>query len=160
MMIRTLMLFAVLATVVVPAFASEAEQETSALEETAEQAPQGQLARSTFTTGVVDREPQDSIEMASNDVDKIYYFNEILGATGDTITHRWTYGDQVMAEVSFEIGGPRWRVYSSKQLLPSWVGEWTVAVIDSAGRTLSEDSFVYTEAATPAEAAVPAAPQP
>jgi hypothetical protein len=61
-----------------------------------------------------------------------------------------------MAAVPFEVGGPRWRVYSSKTLDPLWLGKWSVRVLDGMGNELSLDSFTYSEAA-PAPAA-PSAP--
>jgi hypothetical protein len=45
------------------------------------------------------------------------------------------------------VGGPRWRVYSSKELDSSWLGEWTVSVIDAYDRVLRKDAFQYTRAA-------------
>jgi hypothetical protein len=36
-------------------------------------------------------------------------------------------------------------VHSSKDLLPEWVGEWTVSIVDSGGQVLATDTFVYTE---------------
>ncbi len=52
----------------------------------------------------------------------------------------------MIAEIPFAVGAPRWRVHSSKNLLPEWVGEWTVSVVDSGGQVLATDTFVYTEA--------------
>jgi hypothetical protein len=118
-------------------------------------APSGLVARSTITSSVIDREPQDSVEVLSNDNVQIFYFTEIRDATGDTITHRWEWMGKLMAEVPFTVGGPRWRVFSSKTLDPIWLGEWTVTAVDSSGRVLSRETFDYREAM-----AAPAAPAP
>ncbi len=107
------------------------------------------VARATFTTGVVDREPRDSIRTLSNDNVEIFFFSEIRDGSGATITHRWEWNGQMMAEVPFEVGGPRWRIFSSKTLDPSWLGEWTVLLVDAAGQVLSRESFRYTEAEAP-----------
>ncbi len=113
------------------------------------------VARATFTTGVVDREPQDAIRTLSNDNVEIFFFSEILDGAGATITHRWEWNGQMMAEVPFEVGGPRWRIFSSKKLNPTWLGEWTVSLVDAAGQVLSRESFQYAEAeAAPSPAAV------
>ncbi len=120
----------------------------------ASQQPQGIVARSAFTTAIQDREPLDHLTTLSTDHNKIYFFTELRGMTGQTVKHRREYNGKVMAEVPFEIGGPRWRVYSSKNLDPCWTGEWKVSVIDSNGSTLSVKTFRYT----PAESAAPAAP--
>ena len=60
--------------------------------------------------------------------------------------------------MAFDVGADRWRVHSSKQLDPSWLGVWTVTVVDVDGNTLSEEMFTYvaTEAA-PAQPIPPAA---
>jgi len=60
--------------------------------------------------------------------------------------HRWEHNGEVLAEVPFEVGGPRWRVYSSKNLDPLWLGEWGVRVIDGMGSEISLDSFTYSKA--------------
>jgi hypothetical protein len=118
-------------------------------------APTGRVARSALTTAVIDREPQDTVQTLSNDNVQVYYFTEVLDATGDTITHRWEWMGRVVAEVPFEVRGPRWRVHSSKNLEPSWLGEWKVTAVDSSGRVLSQDRFTFSEAS-----AAPAAPAP
>ena len=124
-----------------------------ATESMAEQKPQGEVARATFTTAVNDREPIDSIKSMANDKNKIYYFTELRNMTGKTIKHRWEYNGKVMAEIPFSIGGPRWRTFSSKILNPIWQGEWKVSVIDESGNTLSVNTFTYNQApAQPAAA--------
>ena len=46
-------------------------------------------------------------------------------------THRWTYNGEVKASVEFNVRGPRWRVYSSKNMTPEWTADWTVDVLES-----------------------------
>lgn len=157
--------------------AEEAAQEATASQSPAG-APEGTIARSTFTTAVVDREPRDSITSLANDHRKVYYFTELRGFEGSTVTHRWEYEGETLAEVPFEIRGPRWRVYSSKTLPADRTGEWTVSVVDEMNRVLRTESFLYEEtaaseapagahregersekAAAPQEDAPPAAPE-
>jgi hypothetical protein len=104
------------------------------------------IARAQFTTAVVDHEPTDNITTLTNDHFIVYFFTEIVGAQGETYTHRWEYEGQQMAEVTFNVGGPRWRVYSSKNLKPEWTGTWTVTVLDSAGNPVKVSSFDLVEA--------------
>jgi hypothetical protein len=106
----------------------------------------GEVARAQFTTAIEAREPVDKVTILSNDVNKVYFFSELRNLQGQSITHRWLLGGKVMAEVNFNVGGPRWRVNSSKALLPGWIGDWTVAVVDNSGVVLSEYSFQYVEA--------------
>lgn len=104
----------------------------------------GSVARATITSDVQDREPVDSLSTVTTDDSKVFYFTEIQDMAGHTVTHRWEFNDQVMAEVDFEIGGPRWRVYSSKTMMPDWQGNWKVSVIDEDGSPLSVNTFSYT----------------
>jgi hypothetical protein len=101
------------------------------------------ILRAMFTDAVVEREPASDVDSLTTDVDRVYFFTEIVDMQGKQVTHRWMHDGEVVAEVPFEIGGPRWRVYSSKRLLPSWTGRWTVAVVDESGKKLLEDSFTY-----------------
>ena len=117
---------------------------------------QGKVARAIFTSAIIDREPDDNLTEISNASDRIYFFTDLRNLTGQIITHRWEYNDKVMAEVKFRVGGgPRWRVYSSKNLLPEWTGAWTVTVSDENEQTLNVSVFNYTQAAkTPETPAV------
>lgn len=121
----------------------------------------GRVARSSFTSDVVDREPQGEIDSLGNDSTQIYYFTELRGLDGDQVIHRWEYQGNVMAEVEFRVGADRWRVYSSKKLDPAWLGAWTVTVVDGGGRELSSESFEYVDGGVAtSEAAAPAAAAP
>jgi hypothetical protein len=114
----------------------------------------GSIARAQFTTRVVEREPVDELETVTTEQDEIYFFTDLRDCTGQTITHRWERQGQVLAEVPFQVGGPRWRVYSRKTLQPGMTGEWTVTVLDGEGDALETRRFTYVEATAPK------APQP
>lgn len=109
----------------------------------------GSVVRSAFTTGIKDHQPVDDLKTISTDQKKVYYYTELRDMSGQTATHRWEYNGKVMAEVKFNVRGPRWRVWSTKTMLPGWTGDWKVSVINGAGEVISEDVFKY-EAATPA----------
>jgi hypothetical protein len=118
----------------------------------------GKVARAIFTSEIIDREPADDLTDISNSSDRIYFYTDLRNLTGQIVTHRWEYNDKIMAEVKFKVGGgPRWRVYSSKNLLPEWTGVWTVIVTDEDGQTLNTSVFNYTQATKTAEA--PTAPE-
>jgi hypothetical protein len=85
----------------------------------------------------------------SNDHHKIYFFSDLTGLAGQVVTHRWEYQGKTMAEVKFNVGGPRWRVWSSKTLLPQWTGEWRVSILDGSGNKVGGGSFNYTQATPP-----------
>lgn len=109
------------------------------------------VRRSNFTTHVMDREPVDDVDSLGTTFDKVFFFTEIVNFEGGSITHRWIYGGETMAEVNFDIGGPRWRVYSSKSLITTRTGEWTVEVVDGQGNVIQTANLVYHEEETPRE---------
>lgn len=135
------------------AAAAPAEAATETATET-----HGTVARAVFTSEVNNREPTDTISKLTNDATNISFFTELQGLQGQTVTHRWEHDNKVMAEVKFDVGGSRWRVYSSKNLDPSWTGVWKVSVLDANGGTLSASTFTYAPAPADQSAAPAAAP--
>lgn len=125
-----------------PTLAIGAEEVSPATDEAAA-VNRGSVARAVFTSQIVDREPVDDLATIPNAQQQVYFFSELRHLEGQIITHRWEYQGQVMAEVKFKVGGPRWRVYSSKNLLPEWVGQWTVLVLDESGQPLKASIFEY-----------------
>ncbi len=104
----------------------------------------GEVARAMFTVGVEDREPVLQVDsISSNSYQQISFFTELKDLEGHNITHQWVYGGKVMFEKTFEIRGPRWRVWTSKTLLPAWTGLWSVNVLDQDRRVLATESFDY-----------------
>lgn len=104
----------------------------------------GEVSRAMFTIGIDNREPVimvDSID--SSAYNSISFFTELKDLEGHNVTHQWTYDDKVMFEKTFEVKGARWRVWTSKTLLPSWTGEWTVNVLDTDRTVLASKSFEY-----------------
>ena len=120
----------------------------------------GSVAKSVFTTEIVDREPVNDLNSFSTDIKQIYFFTDIRNMSGNRVTHRWLHNGETRAEISFNVGGPRWRVYSSKNLVAEWVGDWTVKVVDSEGTVIHEDSFVYSKGAGMMKTAPTTATQP
>ena len=97
-----------------------------------------------FTTGIEDREPVDQITFVKSGVEKVYFFTDLRGLNGQTIQHRWVHAGEMKAAVFFEVRGPRWRVWSSKELLPDWIGDWTVEIVTSEGEVLAAETFTYS----------------
>jgi hypothetical protein len=107
---------------------------------------EGQVTRSVITSAVADREPVDDLTTVPATINSVVFFTELRNMEGQTIMHRWMFGDEQMAEVSFQVGGPRWRVWSSKNMMPEWVGGWKAQVVNSAGEVIAEKSFTYAMA--------------
>jgi len=103
------------------------------------------INRSVFTTAIIDKEPASKLKNISSDITRIYYFTEITGLNGHTISHRWEYNGQVMAEVNFKVNGERWRTWSSKNMLSSWIGKWRVSVLDEGGNIIEQNEFNYLQ---------------
>ena len=103
----------------------------------------GTVSRAAFTSAVENREPTDRLSSINNNQGEIMYFTELRDMAGQSVTHRWEHNGKVMAEVPFNVGGNRWRVYSSKKLDPSWTGSWKASVISANGETLSVSTFNY-----------------
>lgn len=98
---------------------------------------QDAVNRAQFTSAVEQREPADELSGVLTPVpEKLYFFTDLRGMSGHKITHRWEHAGQVEAEISFHVGGDRWRVWSSKNLIPELAGEWQVTVLDDAGQVL------------------------
>lgn len=103
------------------------------------------VARSVVTTEVVDREPVDRLERVPIGLERVFYFTDLRGMEGSRVIHRWEYQGEMMAEVAFEVGGDRWRIWSSKRLIPRWRGEWRALLLDAGGEILAEERFHYGE---------------
>jgi hypothetical protein len=85
-------------------------------------ASRGNVARAQFAVAVIDREPTEAIDRLTSEHDRVFFFTELHRFQGEELVHRWELDGEVKAEVPFGIDGPRWRVYSSKELDPSWLG--------------------------------------
>jgi hypothetical protein len=98
-------------------------------------------------TAVADRTCEGVSETFPSSAGKIYAYTRILGMDeGDSVTHRWIYKGQVMAEPKLNIGGPDWRTWSSKNIDPLWSGEWKVEIVNNAdGSVMDILEFVITE---------------
>lgn len=115
----------------------------------AEQSAQRRVARGIFTTDIIDREPVDQVLVLTNDHDQVYFFTDLRHFEGETITHRWEYENNLVSEKKFEVGGPRWRVYSQKTLNPRMTGRWSVVVTDGKGWPVYAAMFDYVDSREP-----------
>jgi len=107
----------------------------------------GYIARALLTNDVKQREPVDQIDSLvsarEDGVKLVYFYTEFREMKGQTLYHHWRHAGKVYAIVPFEINGNRWRVYSSKRLNSTMLGDWQVAVLDEFGNTLHQESFNY-----------------
>jgi hypothetical protein len=100
-------------------------------------APEGSVVRAIFTSSVQDREPVDQLEEVTIDAGQLYFFTELRDLQGQAVKHQWKYQDQVIADMNFNVGADRWRVWSSKSVQPERIGIWTVSVINGNGNVIA-----------------------
>ena len=65
--------------------------------------PAGAVARASFTSQVVDREPQDTVTSLPSYESQILFFTELNGFTDQTLTHVWELEGTEMARVPFAV---------------------------------------------------------
>ena len=117
----------------------------------------GSVVRSAFTRDIDEREPTENLQSLTNENGQVKFFTELRDMSGQTALHRWEYEGKVVAEIEFNVKGPRWRVWSSKSLVPQWTGDWKVSVVNGAGEVISEKNLSYdVAAATEIPSATPA----
>ena len=107
--------------------------------------PHQNISNAEFATEIVDREPFNIVGELDNSLGNIYFFTNIRNLQGTSVKHRWIYNNKVMADVIFDIKGPRWRVWSSKNLWHTWTGKWIVEVVTSENEVLYKKEFNYIE---------------
>ena len=101
-----------------------------------------EIAQAVICTEVADRTPIGAGESFPPDIDRLCCFTTVLGAADETfVRHIWSFGNQMMAEVTLPVKSVRWRTYSSKRILPQWKGSWKVEIQDAAGQTLTTVDF-------------------
>lgn len=75
----------------------------------------GEVARAVFTSGISEREPADTLTALRPDMPRVYFFTELHNPAGQTVTHCWEQGGQVVAEITFNVGGSRWRMVEQER---------------------------------------------
>lgn len=103
------------------------------------------VLRAYVCRGIEQSEPTEagkSFIPAPDGVLHLCCFSEIGAPAGpDTVVHVWYWGQREMASVRLGIKGPRWRTWSTKQVLDEWRGEWHVDITDRHGILLSRLPF-------------------
>jgi len=104
-----------------------------------------QVSQITFATAIEDRQPIGPGTSFSGDVEQLYCFTAINGAEGETsVNHVWYYNDVEMARVNLSVRAATWRTWSSKRIMPYWVGQWRVDVESADGNVLASKAFSVT----------------
>jgi len=99
-------------------------------------------------TAIEERVPAGADSSFASNVGQLYCFTKISGAEDTTsVSHVWYLNDEEKVKVELSIKGKSWRTWSSKNIDPSWVGNWKVEIVSASGDVLSTKSFVITEPA-------------
>jgi hypothetical protein len=102
--------------------------------------------RAMVALAVESREPVGEASSFPADVERVFLFTHIVGAQEETaVYHVWSHGPTERAKVLLPVRSNSWRTWSSKRILPSWTGPWTVEVQDELGNVLESVSFVIEE---------------
>ncbi len=101
------------------------------------------VALAVLTTEIRKRRPADEIVRLDDPRQAVSFFTETLGMKGHTITHRWLFGGAVQHEVSFEVRGDNWRVWSTQILPAEMAGVWSVEIVDDEGAVLETRSLDF-----------------
>jgi DUF2914 family protein len=105
----------------------------------------GPVARAVICTGIMNHEPTDSISQVPATTSKVFFFTEITGMEGKTITHRWLKDGSKIADVRISIASNRYRCHSSR-VVSGKTGYWTAQVLDEDGKKLKEVAFTVGNA--------------
>ena len=117
-----------------------------AAQEEAMEAPPVEVTQAVVATDVQDREPMGVDTTFVADVGTVYFYTVFEGDFGEMqVEHVWMRDGEEIARVPLTVRGPRWRTWSSKEILPTWTGSWTVMVVDSAGNEHASVDFTVTE---------------
>lgn len=93
-------------------------------------------------TAIVERELEGVSKTFPAGTEKVFCWTLITGGEEPaTVEHVWYYGAEVIARVPLEINYPRVRTWSSKTMLPEWIGAWKVELVDEGGNVLAATEF-------------------
>lgn len=106
------------------------------------QAQNIEVATLEIGTTVEDRNIVNPDTSFSSSVGNLFCFTRITGAEDTTqVSHVWYYDDEEMARTELNVRSSDWRTWSSKNILPTWVGSWRVVIEDASGNSLAEQTF-------------------
>ncbi|MDY0292341.1 MAG: DUF2914 domain-containing protein [Desulfuromonadaceae bacterium] len=94
-----------------------------------------EIADAAITSSIANRNAVDSLNTVKGPVAQLFCFTRVVDAQEDTwITHVWYYEGKEMARVRLAVSSSNWRTWSSKKILPEWVGQWQVHILDELGK--------------------------
>lgn len=102
------------------------------------------ISRAVLTRSVVKREPTNVFAAdvrLSQFEGSLSFFSELRGLQGQRVKHVWSFESETMAEISLNVTSPRYRTYSTKNIMNTQTGHWRVAVVDEQGNLIAQKEF-------------------
>lgn len=96
-----------------------------------------------LTASIIDGKPADNQKAFENTVETIYFYTELEGLKGQTVTHRWSYNGRIIANADIAITDDPFATWSSNKMEPNWTGFWTVEVLDRNSKVIGFETFEY-----------------
>lgn len=93
---------------------------------------------------VSNREPEGDLNEISFTADgsaAVWAYSEVIDKKGSRLKYVWLHGGNQIASVVVNVGGNRWRSYSSKVINQSMSGAWRVELQDGEGRLMASADF-------------------
>jgi len=104
----------------------------------------GKISRAVLTRSVEKREP---VNVFAADVrvsqfeGTLSFFSELKGLQGQQVKHIWYFESETMAEITLNVTSPRYRTYSTKNIMNTQTGHWRVDVVDEQGNLIAQKEF-------------------
>ncbi len=93
-------------------------------------------------SAIEERMPSGMADSFMPDVGEVYLWCKVTGCMDTTVIHHvWYRNGEQMADVELPVRSSSWRTWSSKQILPSWTGNWEVKITDAGGKEMKVVPF-------------------
>ncbi|GAA58802.1 hypothetical protein P20652_0659 [Pseudoalteromonas sp. BSi20652] len=104
----------------------------------------GKISRAVLTRKVSKREPTNvfaaDIRLSQFD-EGLSFFSELKNLQGQQVKHVWSFEGETMAEITLNVTSPRYRTYSTKNIMNTQTGHWRVDVVDEQGNLIAQKEF-------------------
>ena len=104
----------------------------------------GKISRAVLTRKVSKREPTNVFAAdirLSQFEEGLSFFSEIKNLQGQQVKHVWSFEGETMAEITLNVTSPRYRTYSTKNIMNTQTGHWRVDVVDEQGNLIAQKEF-------------------
>jgi hypothetical protein len=104
----------------------------------------GKISRAVLTRKVSKREPTNvfAADIRLNQFEEaLSFFSELKNLQGQQVKHVWSYEGETMAEILLNVTSPRYRTYSTKNIMNTQTGHWRVDVVDEQGNLIAQKEF-------------------